>query len=90
MAQHLLIAACALALTAPVAADDPADDDGPGSERFEAVIAPLLARRCLGCHNATDRKGGSTSRGGRRRSTARSSSPAARRKASSGTTSPAS
>ncbi len=28
-------------------------DDG-----FDANVAPLLARRCLGCHNATDKKGG--------------------------------
>src|SRR5580704_13017648 len=25
---------------------------------FDAVVAPLLARKCLGCHNATDKKGG--------------------------------
>src|SRR5262245_48087830 len=25
---------------------------------FDAVVAPLLARKCLGCHNPTDRKGG--------------------------------
>src|SRR5579859_8116741 len=25
---------------------------------FDTVVAPLLARHCLGCHNATDKKGG--------------------------------
>src|SRR5262249_15191751 len=28
------------------------------ADDFDAVVAPLLARKCLGCHNATDKKGG--------------------------------
>ena len=31
---------------------------GAAAVWFDRTIAPLLARRCLGCHNATDRKGG--------------------------------
>ena len=36
-------------------------EDAGGSAaavRFDRTIAPLLARRCVGCHNATDKKGG--------------------------------
>src|SRR5262245_47427468 len=32
-----------------------ARSEGPS---FDTQIAPLLARRCLGCHNASDKKGG--------------------------------
>lgn len=28
------------------------------ADDFDTVVAPLLARKCLGCHNATDKKGG--------------------------------
>jgi hypothetical protein len=38
-----------------------AAEPGPGPARadplFDGHVAPLLARRCLGCHNPTDRKG---------------------------------
>ena len=30
---------------------------GPEGQYFDREIAPLLARRCLDCHNATDKKG---------------------------------
>src|SRR5690242_4118274 len=33
-------------------------EDRVAAAQFDRMIAPLLARRCLGCHNATDRKGG--------------------------------
>ncbi|HTI50290.1 MAG TPA: DUF1549 domain-containing protein, partial [Planctomycetaceae bacterium] len=29
-----------------------------GADHFDDQVAPLLARRCLGCHNRTDKKGG--------------------------------
>ncbi len=44
----LLFAGFVVAAFAPAAK---ADD-------FDTVVAPLLARKCLGCHNATDKKGG--------------------------------
>ena len=31
--------------------------EGTKENDFDSRIAPLLARKCLGCHNATDRKG---------------------------------
>ena len=33
-------------------------DEVDGGQRFETQIAPLLARRCLECHNGADKKGG--------------------------------
>lgn len=44
----------------PVCAEEAANassDSGAASSHFDQHIAPLLARRCLGCHNASDRKG---------------------------------
>ena len=38
------------------AAEPPADK--PAAPSFERDVAPLLARRCLGCHNPQDHKGG--------------------------------
>ncbi|HLJ09571.1 MAG TPA: c-type cytochrome domain-containing protein, partial [Planctomycetaceae bacterium] len=29
-----------------------------GADDFDAVVAPVIARRCLGCHNPTDKKAG--------------------------------
>jgi hypothetical protein len=49
-----VIVAPAVAVIACVVAGAPAS----GADDFDAVVAPLLARQCLGCHNATDRKGG--------------------------------
>jgi hypothetical protein len=52
-----------LASTPALAADPPAQSVGPQSPavdaaaQFDRVIAPLLAERCLGCHNASERKG---------------------------------
>ncbi len=48
LAVRLAVACCLL--PAYVAADDAVD-------RFEKSIAPLLATRCLGCHDAADPKG---------------------------------
>src|SRR4051794_32118862 len=39
-----------------VSADDAPDN--AGAQHFDRTIAPLLARRCLDCHNPTDQKGG--------------------------------
>lgn len=55
MIRTLRTAACvmlALAATAHGAEPDAT------AARFDAQIAPILARRCLDCHNASDRKGG--------------------------------
>ena len=56
---RLLRLACLLALlTSPThlfAADAAV---GSPAEHFDRQIAPLLLRRCLDCHNATDQKGG--------------------------------
>ena len=50
----------AIALTAVavclIAEDKPADL--ARRKRFDSQIAPLLAKRCLDCHNSTDKKGG--------------------------------
>ena len=58
-AVRLLRLACLLALlTSPTrlfAADAAV---GSPAEHFDRQIAPLLSRRCLDCHNATDQKGG--------------------------------
>ncbi|MFO0945569.1 MAG: DUF1553 domain-containing protein [Planctomycetota bacterium] len=43
---------CAFVLCIPCLAGDPS-----AVERFDGQVAPLLARRCLGCHNASDLKG---------------------------------
>ena len=41
-----------------VSADPPAADAPAESRHFDDHVAPLLARRCLECHNASDKKGG--------------------------------
>jgi hypothetical protein len=46
-ADRVLFIAVSVLLTPAVRADD-----------FDTVVAPLLARKCLGCHNAGDKKGG--------------------------------
>jgi mono/diheme cytochrome c family protein len=46
-ADRVVFIAVWILLSSAVRADD-----------FDAVVAPLLARKCLGCHNATDKKGG--------------------------------
>ena len=33
-------------------------DPCAAADDFDTVVAPLLARKCLGCHNATEKKGG--------------------------------
>lgn len=33
-------------------------DEMAATKEFDAHVAPLLARRCLSCHNSTDKKGG--------------------------------
>src|SRR5205823_5642388 len=33
-------------------------DGGPGAPDFDRTVAPILARRCLGCHVAPEPKGG--------------------------------
>ncbi len=35
----------------------PARADKEATEHFDNVVAPVLAAKCLGCHNATERKG---------------------------------
>jgi len=40
------------------AATRPASAQAAPANHFDTHIAPLLARRCLGCHNPTDKKGG--------------------------------
>lgn len=42
-----LVVVCWQSMAACAAADD-----------FDTTVAPLLARKCLACHNATDKKGG--------------------------------
>ena len=44
-----------LSTASPLAAAEPPATNDP--DRFVTTIAPLLAGRCLDCHNATDRKG---------------------------------
>jgi len=52
ISRRLALAALAmLALATPMRGDERADE-------FDRQIAPLLARRCLDCHNRSDRKGG--------------------------------
>src|SRR5262249_6910545 len=63
----LWIAVILAAVTPPIRAGEPRIDagahEGPGGRseaaaRFDRTIAPLLSRRCLGCHNAKEKKGG--------------------------------
>lgn len=37
---------------------EPPRRDTPEAMHFDAVVAPVLSRRCLECHNASDAKGG--------------------------------
>ncbi|MCZ6794561.1 MAG: DUF1549 domain-containing protein [Planctomycetota bacterium] len=38
--------------------DAPSEDEGIATAKaFDAIVAPLLARRCLGCHNSSALKG---------------------------------
>ncbi len=54
----LLVAFVAAWLSLPCrAGDPPAAAEVATAEMFDEQIAPLLARRCLECHNASDRKG---------------------------------
>jgi hypothetical protein len=55
----LLVAFFAAWLSLTCRADEPsAATDIATAKAFDEQIAPLLARRCLECHNASDRKGG--------------------------------
>jgi hypothetical protein len=55
----LICLTCFTALLAASAALLAADaSQGSAAEHFDREIAPLLSRRCLDCHNATDQKGG--------------------------------
>jgi mono/diheme cytochrome c family protein len=59
-AMGLLAAFVALSWSSPLvrrAQADTAQDDS-AARTFDAQIAPLLAQRCLGCHNSQDAKGG--------------------------------
>lgn len=44
--------------TTPIAGERAASGSASEARAFDTTLAPLLARRCLGCHNASDRKGG--------------------------------
>lgn len=54
------IHACGLALVAIVASAgaENATADSPSMVSFDKHVAPLLASRCVSCHNATEKKGG--------------------------------
>ncbi|MES1213842.1 MAG: DUF1549 domain-containing protein, partial [Singulisphaera sp.] len=51
---------CASTLAVAVAGDEESNTGTAvdAAQHFDNAIAPLLARRCLDCHNATDLKGG--------------------------------
>lgn len=54
----LLVAAFSAWAALPCPADEPpAAEHVAAAKSFDEQIAPLLARRCLECHNASDRKG---------------------------------
>ena len=55
----LLVAACTAWAALPCSAEEPpAAEHAAAARSFDEQIAPLLARRCLECHNASDHKGG--------------------------------
>jgi hypothetical protein len=58
MMQLLRILACSIGASAIASTPALAVQGRAEPGRFDEVIAPLLSRRCLGCHNASDLKGG--------------------------------
>ena len=51
------IVGCGL-MSSRLLAQPPADPASAATRTFNDLVAPLLARRCLECHNASDKKGG--------------------------------
>lgn len=52
-----LLAACLLVIASAAFGDDAATEP-TAAAHFDAAVAPVLAQRCLECHNPSDRKGG--------------------------------
>ncbi|QDV38445.1 DUF1553 domain-containing protein [Tautonia plasticadhaerens] len=57
MMRVFTIFVCSIAFAASVASPSPDLQVRGDGGRFDEEIAPLLSRRCLGCHNASDLKG---------------------------------